>query len=34
MKELLNAYRHTPSESEKRQLFASIQEQSRALNLS
>ena len=34
MKELLNAYRHTASESEKRQLFASIQEQSRALNLS
>jgi magnesium chelatase subunit H len=34
MKELLNAYRNTPSESEKRQLFASIEEQSRALNLS
>ncbi len=34
MKELLNAYRSTSSESEKRQLFASIEEQSRALNLS
>ena len=34
MKELLSAYRNTPSESEKRQLYASIEEQSRALNLS
>lgn len=34
MKELLNAYRGTPSQSEKRQLFASIEEQARALNLS
>lgn len=34
MKELLNAYRHTTIESEKQQLFAAIEEQSRALNLS
>ena len=34
MKELLNAYRSTASESEKQQLFASIEEQSQALNLS